>query len=175
MVDVRRTPEQPLDELRALIGGGVVKEGAGLGDRRDLADHVEADPPQEFGIVGPGRGLDLGLRPRLGDPPVDRLDEGLDLPAASTGDGAGPSACTGGEGRPRGRHHAEHQDRASARIAAASSDQYRRLGAIPQWTKGPRCLAWIRSREAPARRLDVSWRTTVTPQIPDGHWPRGET
>ena len=77
--DVGGAVEQAVDEREPFIGARVVEEIAGLGGRRDLADQVEADPPEELAVVGP-RGR---ANPPLGPFRRNcRIDPGGDAPAA---------------------------------------------------------------------------------------------
>ncbi len=53
--------QQRFDQLGTLVGIRIVKKRAGLTDRWNLADQVEADSAEEFGIVGRGGRLDAVL------------------------------------------------------------------------------------------------------------------
>ena len=55
--------EQRVDEFGPLVGIGMIEKRAGLADRRNLANQVEADPAEELGVVGRGGRLDAVLFP----------------------------------------------------------------------------------------------------------------
>ena len=75
MSQISGAVEQLLHQSRSFVRTGIIEEVTRLGGRRDLADQVEVNTAQVFGVIR-GRGaLHLGLGPSGGEQAVDRRGE----------------------------------------------------------------------------------------------------